>query len=60
MKKIILFFILLNILGCYALDTSSNDDVYVHGYYRKDGTYVNSHYRTKPDGIKSNNKSYKK
>ncbi|RKY31357.1 MAG: hypothetical protein DRP68_05100 [Candidatus Omnitrophota bacterium] len=35
---------------CYA-----QGDVYVHGYYRKDGTYVRPHYRSSPDGIKSNN-----
>lgn len=28
---------------------------YVNGYYRKDGTYVRPHYRSNPDGIKSNN-----
>jgi len=31
------------------------DDVYVNGYYRKNGTYVRPHYRTKPDGQKWNN-----
>ena len=30
-------------------------DVYVNPYYRKDGTYVRGHYRSSPDGIKSNN-----
>ena len=30
-------------------------DVYVHGYYRKDGTYVRPHYRSRPDGVKYNN-----
>jgi hypothetical protein len=35
-----------------------NGDVGVRGYYRKDGTYVRPHYRSKPDGIKSNNYSY--
>lgn len=30
-------------------------DVHVNGYYRKDGTYVRSHIRSAPDGIKSNN-----
>lgn len=44
-------------------DYSSDSDigtVYVKGYYRKDGTYVKPHTRTSPDGIKTNNKSYKK
>jgi len=30
-------------------------DVYVNGYYRKDGTYVQPHIRSAPDGIRSNN-----
>jgi len=36
---------------------SSSSDVYVHGYYRKNGTYVQPHYRSAPDGIVSNNYS---
>ena len=32
--------------------------VHVNGYYKKDGTYVQPHTRTAPDGIKLNNKSY--
>ena len=32
--------------------------VYVRGYRRANGTYVQPHYRTRPDGIKSNNRSY--
>src|SRR4051812_4762152 len=36
---------------------SSSSDVYVHGYYRKNGTYVQPHYRSTPDGIISNNYS---
>lgn len=30
-------------------------DVYVEGYYRKDGTYVRPHIRSNPDGVKWNN-----
>jgi len=30
-------------------------DVFVRGYFRKDGTYVQPHIRSSPDGIKSNN-----
>jgi hypothetical protein len=33
-------------------------DVYVNGYYRKDGTYVRPHYRSAPDGNPYNNYSY--
>lgn len=34
-------------------------DTYVRGYYRKDGTYVQPHYRSKPDGNIWNNWSTK-
>ncbi len=30
-------------------------DVYVNGYHRKDGTYVQPHYRSDPDGNRFNN-----
>ncbi len=32
--------------------------VYVNGYYRSNGMYVQPHMRTAPDGIRSNNYSY--
>ena len=32
--------------------------VHVSGYVKKDGTYVQPHYRSAPDGIKTNNWSY--
>lgn len=38
--------------------TKGNDNPGVHsvnGYYRSDGTYVEGHMRSNPDGIKSNN-----
>lgn len=34
------------------------NDVHVKGHYRKDGTYVQDHYRTKPDNNPYNNYSY--
>ena len=34
------------------------DDVHVDGYLRKDGTYVQPHYRTAPDDNPYNNYSY--
>lgn len=34
---------------------SSAGDVYVNGYYRADGTYVQPHYRSAPDGNRFNN-----
>ena len=37
-------------------DLAGNPDVvYVHGYTRDDGTEVRAHYRSKPDGVGSNN-----
>ena len=30
-------------------------DVYVHGYFRSNGTYVAPHYRSNPDGNRFNN-----
>lgn len=37
----------------------AGDDVYVNGYTKSNGTYVQPHYRSAPDGIESNNKSYR-
>ncbi len=34
------------------------NDVYVPGYYRSSGTYVDSYYRTKADGLSFNNYSH--
>ena len=33
----------------------ANADVHVRGYYRNNGTYVQPHYRSDPDGSRSNN-----
>lgn len=52
MKKIIL------ILLATLLVTFSFSQVKVKGYYRKDGTYVQPHYRSSPDGNPYNNYSY--
>lgn len=38
-----------------AAHRSSGDNVSVHGYTRKDGTYVAPHMRSRPDGNLSNN-----
>lgn len=35
--------------------TNYGGDVYVEGYYRRNGTYVQPHYRSAPDGDPSNN-----
>jgi len=34
---------------------AANADVYVRGYSRDNGTYVQPHYRSNPDGDRSNN-----
>jgi len=40
----------------YGSDSyNSSDDVWVNGYYRKDGTYVKGHWRSGPDGNPYNN-----
>jgi hypothetical protein len=52
MKKFIVAFIML-----ISLATMAFADVYVNGYYRKDGTYVSPHVRSNPDGNPYNNYS---
>jgi hypothetical protein len=57
MKKIllcILAIVLLFSLVCSSVYAA----VRVKGYFKKNGTYVAPHYRSNPDGIKSNNWSY--
>lgn len=56
MKKLI-FFVLL-FIGFTTSINYANAVVSVKGYYRANGTYVAPHYRSDPDGIKSNNWSY--
>jgi hypothetical protein len=59
MKKIIVLLALIS--GIQFSDAqarahrSSSSDVHVKSYTRSNGTYVNPHYRSAPDGIKSNN-----
>lgn len=48
MRKILFFLIL-------ALVSFGLCDVWVNGYTKSDGTYVPGHYRSDPDGDKSNN-----
>lgn len=52
MKRFILLIaVLFIVLNSWA-------QVHVRGYYRKDGTYVQPHYRSSPDGNPYNNYSY--
>ena len=57
MKKLLLITAALIILaGCAA---PADADVYVRGHYRSNGTYVQPHYRSDPDGNPYNNWSTK-
>lgn len=58
MRKLTYFLIGCLFLTFMAVGSDSYaGTVRVKGYYRKDGTYVQPHTRTAPDGIKWNNKS---
>jgi len=46
--------ILLAIIGIMVA-TYADASVYVHGYQRSNGTYVQPHWRSNPDGVKWNN-----
>lgn len=50
---------LLLCLAFLIIPIAASADVYVNGYYRKDGTYVKPHYRSDPDGSVLNNWSTK-
>ena len=49
----------LGTLACVALEKNpALAQVNVGGYYRSNGTYVQPHQRSAPDGVRSNNYSY--
>ena len=53
MKRLIT---IVAILAAVLMTTLTADaDVYVHGYTRSNGTYVQPHYRSDPDGNFNNN-----
>lgn len=52
MRKLMIGFALATIL---AFTGTAMADVYVQGYYRNDGTYVQPHYRSSPDNSRNNN-----
>jgi hypothetical protein len=52
MKKLVVFIIILLLL---FTGISIAKDVYVDGYYRKNGTYVQPYIRKSPDAYKWNN-----
>ncbi|MGE5513850.1 MAG: hypothetical protein ACM31O_21695 [Bacteroidota bacterium] len=43
--------------GFFTVVSAASADTYVRGYTRRDGTYVQPHYQTNPDGNKFNNYS---
>ena len=45
---------LISVIGL-NLNTAANALVLVNGYFKSNGTYVGSHYRTNPDGYCYNN-----
>ena len=53
MKKII-----ISIVFALTLISTVAADVWVDGYCRSDGTYVQGHYRSSPDSSVTNNWSY--
>lgn len=58
MKKILSALLIISILIIFAGSAFARD-VYVKGYYRNNGTYVQPHYRTSPDNSLFNNYSTK-
>ena len=54
MKKVIMMIGLISVIGL-NLNTAANALVPVDGYFKSNGTYVDSHYRTSPDGVCWNN-----
>ena len=59
MKKILLTAVALVLLGFGAFTVDTADAaVRVRGYFRKNGTYVQPHYRSNPDGNPYNNWSF--
>lgn len=48
---------LLALLLATALPFAASAQVYVHGYAKKDGTYVQPHYRSSPNSTKADNYS---
>ena len=54
MKKMMIMISLVATLGL-NLNTAANALVLVDGYFKSNGTYVESHWRTSPDGVCWNN-----
>lgn len=49
----------LGVLGFFGFAFVSTAEAgWVNGYYRSDGTYVQGHYRSNPNGLRYDNYSY--
>ena len=59
MLRLVLASALMIFTLCPFFGTAAAEDTYVKGYTRKDGTYVQSHHRSAPDGNPNNNWSTK-
>jgi len=56
MKNTFFLVLILALAGCASSKPlQPSDAVRVKGYYRKDGSYVKPHYRSRPDAFTSNN-----
>lgn len=56
MKKIVSALIMM--LTMLSMTSVFASDVWVNGYHRNDGTYVEGHHRSSPDNRKDNNYNY--
>jgi len=50
-------FVMFSVVAALSVSTFASADEYVHGYTKKDGTYVEPYYRSSPDNIRDNNYS---
>ena len=57
LKKVVIALV-LSLIAALIFSTIADASVRVKGYYRKDGTYVQPHYRSNPDSNPYNNWSY--
>jgi hypothetical protein len=55
MRHSLLWLIVVALLLGLFVPALAGDDVYVNGYYRRDGTYVQPHMRSAPDSSYNNN-----
>ena len=55
MKMRMVSFLMVVVSALIIVSGTAFADVYVNGYFRTNGTYVQPHYRSNPDGIISNN-----